>query len=161
MTTNTTTENRATTEEPGRTHQMLFVNLPVADPAASRAFFTELGYGFNEEMRSDTCECLILGPNFFAMLLQRDFFGSFHNLQTASAGNVEVLNCLTAESADEVDVLVDRAVGAGGTEVRGVQQGGPDQPDFMYGRSFSDLDGHVWEVLWMDMDAAREAGACY
>ncbi|MGB7449461.1 MAG: VOC family protein [Ornithinimicrobium sp.] len=142
----------SSTQTQTRTHQMIFVNLPVADPQRSREFFTALGYGFNEEMCNGEALALELGPNLFAMLLHRDFFARFHDESVAGRGQHEVLTCLSAPSREEVDDLADRAVQAGGRDVRTDQQG-----DFMYGRSFTDLDGHVWEIMWMDVDKAREA----
>ena len=135
-------------------HQMIFVNLPVADVARSREFFTALGYGFDEEMCNDGALALELGPDHYAMLLSRDFFAQFHNGPVAEPGQVEVLTCLSAASRDEVDAVVDAAVAAGGRQVRREEYG-----DHMYGRSYSDLDGHVWEIMWMDVEGARQAGA--
>ncbi|MGB3829997.1 MAG: VOC family protein [Ornithinimicrobium sp.] len=137
-----------------RTHQMIFVNLPVKDPAASREFFTTLGYGFDEEMCNDEALALELGTNHYAMLLQTEFFGQFHDAQVAQPGHHEVLTCLSADSRDDVDDLVGRAVQAGGRHVRTEEYG-----DFMYGRSFADLDGHIWEIMWMDVERARAAGS--
>ena len=137
-----------------RTHQMIFVNLPVADPQRSRDFFTALGYGFNDEMCSEEALALELGPNHFAMLLQTEFFGRFHDERVASEGHHEVLTCLSCESREEVDAIVDRAVECGGHQIRKAEHG-----DFMYGRSYTDLDGHIWEMMWMDVDKARTAGA--
>lgn len=138
-----------------RTHQMIFVNLPVADVGRSKEFFTSLGYGFNEEMcQADTAAALEIGPNIYAMLLGREFFGQFHTGDVAEPGQHEVLTCLSASSRADVDDLVDRAVAAGATEIRNEQNA-----DFMYGRSFADLDSHIWEILWMDVEQAREAGA--
>lgn len=135
-----------------RTHQMIFVNLPVADIARSRAFFESLGYGFNEEFSNEDALGLELGPNHYAMLLRRDFFAGFHDTETAAPHQREVLNCLSAESKAEVDDLVDRAIAAGGRNVRTQEYG-----EFMYGRTYADLDEHFWEIMWMDMDKAREA----
>lgn len=136
-----------------RIHQMIFVNLPVADTQRSREFFTALGYGFNEEMCNEGALALELGPYHYGMLLQTDFFGQFHDAQVAQPGQHEVLTCLSADTREEVDDLVDRAISAGGRDVRTEEQG-----DFMYGRSYADLDGHIWEIMWMDVDKARTAG---
>lgn len=136
-----------------RVHQMIFVNLPVADPQRSREFFSALGYGFNEEMCNEGAVALELGPNHYAMLLQTDFFGQFHDAEVALSGQHEVLTCLSAESREDVDDLVDRAIEAGGRDVRTEEHG-----DFMYGRSYTDLDDHIWEIMWMDLDKARDAG---
>lgn len=136
-----------------RTHQMIFVNLPVADIQRSREFFTALGYGFNEEMCNGQGLAMELGPNHYAMLLQDEFFNQFHDAEGAVPGHHEVLNCLSAESREDVDDLVDRALAAGARSLR-IEESG----DFMYGRSFVDLDGHIWEIMWMDLDKARTAG---
>lgn len=136
-----------------RTHQMIFVNLPVADPERSREFFTSLGYGFNEEMCGEGAVALELGPNHYAMLLQTDYFDTFHDGQVAQAEQHEVLTALSVDSREEVDDLVNRAVAAGGRSIRTQEQG-----DFMYGRAYADLDGHIWETMWMDIDRARNAG---
>ena len=134
-------------------HQMIFVNLPVADPLASKRFFGALGYSFNEEMCDDQrCTAVELGPNIYAMLLRRDFFDSFHDDQSRP-GEREALLCLSAEDRAHVDRLADSAVDAGGRVIRAEGTG------FMYGKSFEDIDGHIWEVMWMDVVAARDAGA--
>lgn len=131
-------------------HHMIFVNLPVADVEASREFFTKIGYKFDDRMcQAGTALGMELGPNIYAMLLSREFFGTFHDGNTAQPGVHEVGTCLSADSRDAVDHVVDRAVAAGGTEIRKEENG-----DFMYGRSYADLDGHIWEILWMDAEKA-------
>ncbi|HSP61019.1 MAG TPA: VOC family protein [Ornithinimicrobium sp.] len=125
-------------------HQMIFVNLPVDDLDRSRAFFTGLGYTFDENFCDGNALCLELGPSLYAMLLRRDFFAGFHDRRTADAGTVETLLALSVDSREDVDALADRAVDLGGTAVRSEDMG------LMYGRSWSDPDGHVWEVMWMD-----------
>lgn len=134
-------------------HQMVFVNLPVADLARSREFFTAVGYVFDERICDGNGLGLQLGPNIYAMLLSREFFATFHQAQTVEPGTHELLTCLSAVSREEVDAIVDRAVAAGGTQVGTTEQG-----SFMYGRSYTDLDGHIWEIPWMDFEAATEAG---
>lgn len=136
-----------------RTHQMIFVNMPVASLARSREFFTALGYAFDERMCNEQGLGLQLGPNIYAMLLTHDFFATFHDGRPAAPDQREALICLSMESADEVDRLVDAAVSVGGTEPRQ-----PMTTDFMHGRSYVDLDGHVWEIMWMDVEKATEAG---
>ncbi len=135
-------------------HPMVFVNLPVADVAASRDFFTRVGYTFDERMCNEQGAGLVLGPNIYAMLLERSFFAQFHHATTSGPGEVEVLTCLAAASREEVDRVVDAAIAAGGRDVRR-EDGAP----FMYGRTFADPDGHHWEIMWMDVEAATEAGA--
>lgn len=154
--TSTTTAPGSTGTSP-TTHQMIFVNLPVADVTASRAFFTALGYGFDETMCNDQGLALSLGPNLYAMLLRRDFFARFHGGSTAGTGSHEVLTCLSATSREEVDRLVDAAVAAGGVEQRS-EESTEEATDFMYWRSYADLDGHIWEIMWMDVEAATAAG---
>ncbi|MGB8405414.1 MAG: VOC family protein [Mycobacterium sp.] len=126
-------------------HAMIFVNLPVADIERSRKFFTNLGYAFNEKFSSDSTLTLVLGENQFAMLIRRDVFDSLHLAETADASKTkECVICLAVDTRTEVDALVDRAVAAGGTA------GDTDDEDFMYGRSYHDLDGHSWQIFWMD-----------
>lgn len=134
-------------------HDLIFVNLPVSDLDRSRAFFGRLGYRFDEEFCDDDALCLRLGPTICAMLLRREFFAGFHDRPSAPEWVVGSLLCLTARSREEVDAIVDRAVLAGGRDVRSQDLG------FMYGRTYSDLDGHVWEVMWMDVMGSDQVTA--
>jgi hypothetical protein len=128
---------------------MIFVNLPVNDLSASRGFFEALGFSINEQFSDDKAACVVLADNIFVMLLREDFFRTFVGGEVADASRVtEVLNCLSAESRQEVDDLVRRAIGAGGKPWKDSFSEGP-----MYGGSFQDLDGHVWEVMHMDVSA--------
>ncbi|MBD2760506.1 glyoxalase [Yimella sp. cx-573] len=137
-------------------HRMIFVNLPVADLDRSRAFFTGLGYSFNEKFCDGNALALGLGENIFAMLLQTDFYATFHDKQTIDAREgSECLLCVSADSREQVDSLVDSAVAAGGREGRTQDHG------FMYGRSYDDLDGHTWEIMWMDQQAADMGPEAY
>ena len=130
---------------------MIFVNLPVADVAASRTFWSTLGYSFNEQFSDDKALCLMFSDSIFAMLLQRDFFASFTDKPVADATtSAQVLNGLAMTSRAEVDALVEAAVAAGATEPRPPQDHGT-----MYERGFSDLDGHEWEIMWMDPAAVE------
>ncbi|CAM3216070.1 VOC family protein [Tsukamurella hominis] len=129
-------------------HKMIFVNLPIADIQRSRDFFTAVGYTINEQFSDENAVAVELGENIAAMLLKTDFFGTFHESTTAAPGVKETLIALSAESREEVDEIVGRAVAAGGTEGRSEDHG------FMYGRSFDDPDGHGWEIMWMDPAAA-------
>ena len=129
--------------------RMIFVNLPVKDLAASRGFFEALGFPVNEQFSDDKAACVALADNIFVMLLREPFFRTFVNGEVADASQVtEVLNCLSADSRQEVDDLVRRAVEAGGKPWKDTFSDGP-----MYGGSFQDLDGHVWEVMHMDVPA--------
>jgi predicted lactoylglutathione lyase len=130
--------------------RMLFVNLPVSDLDASIAFFGSLGFAFNPAFTDRNATCMVISEQACVMLLQRDFFESFHRRGTARPGDpLEVLTAVSAASRDDVDELCDRALAAGATPASA-----PDDQGFMYGRSFVDLDGHVWEVMWMDPVAA-------
>jgi predicted lactoylglutathione lyase len=130
--------------------RMLFVNLPVADLDASVAFFGALGFTFNAAFTDRNATCMVISEQACVMLLQRDFFESFHRRGTARPGDpLEVLTAVSASSRADVDDVCDRALAAGATSA-----GDPDDQVFMYGRSFVDLDGHVWEVMWMDPLAA-------
>ena len=133
--------------------RMIFVNLPVKDLSASRAFFGALGYEFNEQFSDDKAACVVLADNIFVMLLREDFFRTFINGEIADASRTtEVLSCLSADSREEVDDLVRRAIDAGGKPWKDSFSEGP-----MYGGSFQDLDGHVWEVMHMDTSGAASA----
>lgn len=130
-------------------HKHIFVNLPVKDLARSRAFFSSLGFGFNPQFSNEDAACMIIGENIFAMLLVERFFQGFTSKPIADAREVtEVLTCLSCESRDEVDTLVARALAAGGRAPNPKQDHG-----LMYGHGFEDLDGHVWELSWMDRAA--------
>ncbi|AKT52877.1 hypothetical protein ADJ73_14020 [Arsenicicoccus sp. oral taxon 190] len=133
---------------------MIFVNLPVADLQRSRDFFTAVGYEIDERMSNEVAVGVRLGDNLYAMLLVPEFFARFHDHETARPGTSETLVCLSAEDRQQVDEIVDRAAAAGATDVRT----GDDQ-EYMYGRSYTDPDGHVWEIMWMDVAAATQAGA--
>ncbi|MCW2724146.1 MAG: hypothetical protein JWN35_1067 [Frankiales bacterium] len=124
--------------------RMIFVNLPVKDLDASRAFWTELGFSFNLEYTDDTAACLVFDENIFAMLLTENRFRDFINGDIADPQTTEVLTCLSVPSRQEVDDLVAKAVAAGGKPWKPVLEEGP-----MYGGSFQDLDGHVWELMAM------------
>ncbi len=124
----------------------IFVNLPVRDLAHSIGFFEALGFRINPSFTDETAACVVIADDIYAMLLTHAKFGEFTGKGIADATKVtEVLTCLTAESRADVDKLVDAAREAGGTEARE-----PMDHGFMYGRTFNDLDGHIWEIVWMD-----------
>ena len=130
-------------------HTQIFVNLAVADLPASKAFFEQLGFAFDPRFTNDQGACLQLGENIYAMLLVKSFFRTFTDKALADPRtSVEVLTCLSCASRDEVDALVAKALAAGGRAPRPPQDHG-----FMYGHSFEDLDGHVWELMHMDVSA--------
>jgi predicted lactoylglutathione lyase len=126
--------------------QMIFVNLPVNDLDASKKFFTELGYSINAQFSDENAASVVISDAIVAMLLKKEFYSTFTSKEIADATKTsEVLLCLSAESREKVDELIEKALAAGGTEPREPQDHG-----FMYGRAFDDLDGHTWEVVWMD-----------
>ncbi|MCW2781626.1 MAG: hypothetical protein JWR35_2075 [Marmoricola sp.] len=126
--------------------RMIFINHAVADLAKSIEFFTALGFTFNPAFTDDKATCLVINDRAFVMLLTTSFFDGFHDKQTADAmTTTETLLGLSAGSREEVDDLCNRAFAAGG-----VQSTEPNDQGFMYGWGFQDLDGHLWEVMWMD-----------
>ena len=132
-------------------HKQIYVNLPVADLPRSRAFFESLGLHVEPKFSNDQGACLVIQEgSIHAMLLTQDFFRTFTSKPIADATrSTEVLVCLSCESRGEVDALVKKALAAGGTAPRAPQDHG-----FMYAHGFEDLDGHIWELVAMDPDAA-------
>ena len=124
----------------------IFVNLPVRDLATSKQFFAALGFTFNPQFTDDNAACMIVSDDGYVMLLTQPFFSGFTNNSICdTATHTETLLALSCTSRDEVDHMVKTAVGAGGRHAMDPQDHG-----FMYAWSFYDLDGHHWEVLWMD-----------
>ncbi|KUN82044.1 glyoxalase [Streptomyces bungoensis] len=131
--------------------QMIFVNLATDDVEASKKFFTELGYAINPQFSTDDCACVVISDTIVAMLLSRQHYATFTKKEIADSRTTsETLICLSAESREKVDELVDKAIAAGGSASGPTQDHG-----FMYGRAFDDLDGHTWEVMWMDPAAVQ------
>ena len=124
----------------------LFVNLPIKDVRQSRSFFESLGFNFNPQFSDDKALCLILGDNFYGMLLKEDFFQTF-TPKPLSLGKhtTEVLLSLQVNTKDEVNQMLDTAIKLGAQEYNP-----PTDNGFMYLRVFEDLDGHQWEISWMD-----------
>ena len=130
--------------------RQIFVNLPIRDMARSQAFFRALGLEFNQQFTNDKGACLVIAENIYAMLLVEPFFQTFTKLPISDARKeTEVLIALSCEDRGEVEALVAKAVAAGGTTPNAPQDHG-----FMYQHGFADLDGHQWEVFWMDMSQA-------
>lgn len=126
-------------------HQQIFVNLACRDLKRSKAFFEALGFSFNPTFTNDSGACMVIGENIFAMLLAEEFFRTFTGKPLADATQTtEVLTCLSCSSRDEVDALVAKARAAGGKVPREPQDHG-----FMYAHGFEDLDGHIWELVFM------------
>jgi predicted lactoylglutathione lyase len=138
-----------TPTHPGR---MLFVNMPVADVERSKAFFGRLGFSFDPRFTDETAACMLVGEQAFVMLLARETFAEFSKLPIADpATHALALYCFSAGSRDEVDAIGAAALAAGATEADDAEDHG-----FMYSRSFFDLDGHGWQVMWMDPAAAEQ-----
>lgn len=132
----------------------IFINLPVKDLKQSMEFFKKLGFSFNEQFTDDKAACLIIGENIFAMLLVEERFKDFTKKKICNAKeSTEVLLALDAESKEQVNEMVKKAVEAGGSIYTEPQDHG-----WMYGHSFADPDGHQWEILYMDETALKEQG---
>lgn len=131
----------------------IFVNLPVKDLQKTMNFFSKLGYTFNKQFTDDKAACMVISEDIYAMLLREEFFKSFlRNKEVSDASKTtEVLIALSADSREEVNELVDKALAVGGKKVRE-----PEDHGFMFTRSFEDLDGHIWEILWMDPAAVQQ-----
>lgn len=135
--------------------RLLFLNLPVTDLSASRAFFAELGFEFDEKFCDDGALCVIVSDQAFVMLLQRDRFAEFVTKPVADASAATALTvAVSAEDREAVDAFAETALAAGASAAKGPQDYG-----FMYQRSFHDLDGHLWEVAWMDPVAVEKGPA--
>ena len=124
----------------------IFVNLPVADLKQSMRFFSRLGFEFNRQFTDDKAACMVVSDEAFVMLLAEPFFRTFTARQPCDTRtHTEAICALSCQSRAEVDELVQRALAGGGARAKD-----PIDHGFMYGWSFYDLDGHHWEVLWMD-----------
>jgi predicted lactoylglutathione lyase len=134
--------------------KMIFINLPVSDLPRATAFYESIGAERNPQFCDETASCVVFSDTIHAMLLTHDKFRQFTPKAIAdSHATSEVLICISADSRENVDAVVAKAASAGGKADPGpVQDHG-----FMYGRSFEDPDGHIWEIMWMDMAAAQPA----
>lgn len=132
----------------------IFVNLPVKDLDKSVAFFKTIGFKTNPMFTDQTAACIVFSNDINAMLLTHEKFRSFAKKPMADAQKTtEVLTCLTFDSKTKVDDIVDKAIAAGASEPKRE----PQTNDAMYARSFDDLDGHVWEILWMEPKGIKKA----
>ena len=137
--------------------RLLFLNLPVAHLSASRAFFDTLGFRFDERFSDEQAACMIVSDQAFVMLLERDRFADFVTRPIADAHQATALTvAIGADSREAVDAFAETALTAGATAAKDPQDYG-----FMYQRSFHDLDGHLWEVMWMDPVAAEKGPEAY
>ncbi|MED4569493.1 VOC family protein [Brevibacillus agri] len=132
--------------------KQIFVNLPVKDLNQSIDFFSALGYEFNPQFTDQNAACLVIGENIYAMLLVEQFFQTFTKKDvTDTAKSMEVIVALSAESREQVDEIVNKAYEAGAKPAND-----PVDHGFMYSWSFFDLDGHLWEFVYMDEAAAAQ-----
>jgi predicted lactoylglutathione lyase len=129
----------------------IFVNLPVKDLKKSMDFFSKLRFTFNAQFTDETAACMIISADIYVMLLSESKFKTFTPKQICDANkNTEVLVCLSSVSRDEVNEMVRKAVAAGGTTYKE-----PEDHGFMYGHGFQDLDGHIWELAFMEPSATK------
>lgn len=130
----------------------IFVNLPVKNLNQSVEFFTQLGFTFNPRFTDETATCMIVAEDIFVMLLTEEKFKTFTPKEICDATkSTEVLVCLSLASRPEVDEMVRKAVAAGGSTYNE-----PKDYGFMYGHGFQDLDGHIWELIYMEPSAISQ-----
>ncbi len=130
----------------------IFVNLPVKDLSRSVEFFTKLGFGFDKQYTDETATCMVVSDDIFVMLLTEEKFQTFTPKKICDAGKfTEVLVCLSLESRANVEEMVAKAVAGGGSTYNEPQDHG-----FMYAHGFQDLDGHIWELIYMESTAVKE-----
>jgi predicted lactoylglutathione lyase len=133
--------------------KLMFVNLPVADLDRSIAFYEAIGATRNPMFSDDTGACMVVSDVIHVMILTHDKFAQFTSKRIADAhATSEVMLCTSEDSREGVDAITDKAIAAGGREPREPQDYG-----FMYSRAFEDPDGHIWEPMWMDLEAASAA----
>ena len=130
----------------------IFVNLPVKDLNKTVEFFTKLGFTFNPKFTDENATCMIVNNDIFVMLLVEKFFKTFTKREICdTTKDTEVIIALSTESRENVDQMINKVIEAGGKESREPQDHG-----WMYGRSFEDINGHLWEVIYMDKNAINE-----
>jgi uncharacterized protein len=134
--------------------KMIFVNLPVKDLAAATRFYEAIGCTKNEQFSDDRASSMNWSDTITFQLLATDFFASFTPKEIADAGkSSEVLIALTFDNREDVDAITDAAAASGGkADIRERMDMG-----WMYNRAFEDTDGHIFEAVWMDMEAAAGA----
>ena len=129
----------------------IFVNLPVKNLSKSVTFFTSVGFTFDPKFTDENATCMIVGENIFVMLLVESFFKTFTAKEICDTKkSTEVLVCLSYDSRQKVDELASKAVAAGVTSPRK-----PKDHGFMYQHGFEDVDGHIWELIYMEPSAAN------
>ena len=125
----------------------LFVNLPIANLKKSVEFFSELGFTFNPQFTDEQSTCMIVSDNIFVMLLEHAKFESFIEKKIASRDTTEAILALSCDSAEEVKTLTEKALAMGARKLNE-----PEDMGFMFSWGFEDLDGHLWDVFWMNPD---------
>lgn len=125
----------------------LFVNLPIANLKKSVEFFTELGFTFNPQFTDEQSTCMIINENIFVMLLEHAKFESFIQKKITSKDTAEAILALSCDSVEEVKTLTQKALDMGARRVSE-----PEDMGFMFSWGFEDLDGHLWDVFWMNPD---------
>jgi len=131
--------------------KQIFVNLPVKDLSRTVEFFKRLGFTFNPQFTDENATCMIIDDNIFVMLLVEKFFKTFTKKEICdTAKDTEVIIALSTESREKVDEMIQNVFEAGGKESREPQDHG-----WMYGRSFQDINGHLWEIIYMDEKALK------
>lgn len=129
----------------------IFVNLPVKDLNNTIDFFTKLGFKFNPQFTDENATCMIVGEDIFVMLLVEKFFKTFTKKEICDTSkDTEVIVALSVESREKVDQMINKAIESGGKESREPQDHG-----WMYGRSFEDINKHLWEIIYMDESAVK------
>ena len=132
----------------------IFVNMHVKDLAKSKAFFEKLGYSFNPQFTDENAACMVISDTIYCMLLNKmsmDRFMPMGKTIADATTTTEVFLALSFDSKDAVNAIADKAIAAGGTEARPL-----DDHGFIYSRSFNDLDGHIWEVFWFDPKSLQQ-----
>jgi predicted lactoylglutathione lyase len=133
----------------------IFVNLPVKNLPQSMSFFRKLGFDFNSEFTDDTAACMVVSEDTYVMLMTYAKFKEFTPKAICDATkSTEVLVCLSCDNRSEVDELVSKAVAAGGSTYSDSKDYG-----FMYQHGFQDVDGHIWELVYMDPGAVKQSAS--
>ncbi|WP_274653207.1 VOC family protein [Paenibacillus humicola] len=129
-----------------------YLNLPVKDLNRTKEFFSAIGFGFNSQFSDDNSACMVINDHTFVQLLTESYFQTFINKPVADVVSAAAgIIALSADSREHVDELADKALSAGGKQFKD-----PADHGFMYVRSFEDLDGHLWEIAYMDMSAVSQ-----
>ena len=123
----------------------IFVNMSIANLKRSVDFFSGLGFSFNPQFTSEDSTCMLVGPNIFAMLLEKDRFAGFIDKPIADSSTTEMILSLACDSPEEVRKLSETAFSLGARQINE-----PDDKGFMFSWGFEDLDGHLWDLFWMD-----------